>query len=192
VKARLKAPTRDTSFAILGLLSMGQELSGYDLVKAVEGSVGFFWTPAKSQIYAELKRVVSLGWATEREVPQSNRPDKRVYTLTPEGQDALHTWLKGPDEEPEDIKSVFLLKLFYGHLLDREDVIAKVLEYREWARSMLARYEAIDQLIDEHGGHEGPQFYPWVTLTYGIAHARCGVEWSERLLQELEEKGGKP
>jgi DNA-binding PadR family transcriptional regulator len=39
-----------TSYAVLGLLTYG-ERSGYDLTKLVEQSIGFFFTPAKSQIY---------------------------------------------------------------------------------------------------------------------------------------------
>ena len=43
--------------AVLGLLADG-ERSGYDLLKAIERSVGFFWTPAKSQLYALLPKLV--------------------------------------------------------------------------------------------------------------------------------------
>ena len=46
-----------TEAAVLGLLSHGPR-SGYDLRKAVELSVGYFWGPAKSQIYAVLPRLV--------------------------------------------------------------------------------------------------------------------------------------
>ncbi|MGH9169144.1 MAG: PadR family transcriptional regulator, partial [Acidimicrobiia bacterium] len=67
-----------TSFAVLGLLTFGEH-SGYELHQLVEQSIGFFLTPAKSQIYAELRRLVSLGYAVEREVEQDRRPDKRVY-----------------------------------------------------------------------------------------------------------------
>jgi DNA-binding PadR family transcriptional regulator len=74
-----------TSYAILGLLTFGQELSGYDLGKVVEQSIGFFWTPAKSQVYGELRRLVAVGYATGREVEQSGRPDKRLYAITPDG-----------------------------------------------------------------------------------------------------------
>ena len=77
-----------TSYAILGLLTFG-EMSGYDLMKLAAQSVAYFWTPAKSQIYGELKRLVEAGFATAREVAQHQRPDKRLFRITPEGEWAL-------------------------------------------------------------------------------------------------------
>src|SRR3990172_6975272 len=90
-----KAKAPDTAYGVLGMLTFGQ-MSGYDLTKAIEGSIGFFWAPAKSQLYAELRRLVTLGWAREREVEQTDRPDKRIYTITPAGEGALRTWLGTP------------------------------------------------------------------------------------------------
>src|SRR5207244_12352068 len=78
----LPAPT----YAILGLLTWG-EMSGYDLGKLIEGSIAhFFFKPAKSQIYAELRRLVGEGFATEREVAQDSRPDKRLYAVAPQAR----------------------------------------------------------------------------------------------------------
>ena len=48
-------PVTATEVAVLGLLADG-ESSGYDLLRAAERSVGFFWTPAKTQLYAILKK----------------------------------------------------------------------------------------------------------------------------------------
>src|SRR5919106_3112715 len=74
-----------TSYAVLGLLTFG-EMSGYDITKVAEQSIGFFFTPAKSQIYSELRRLVSLGYSTEREVEQDRLPDKRLYRITERGR----------------------------------------------------------------------------------------------------------
>ena len=65
---------------MLGLLSHGPR-SGYDLKKAVESSVGLFWAPAKSQIYAVLP-ASSRPVTHAAKVAQDQRPDKSVYRLT--------------------------------------------------------------------------------------------------------------
>lgn len=187
----------DTSYGILGLLTFGRELSGYDMAKAVEGSLGFFWAPAKSQIYTELKRLREVGLISEREVPQDNRPTKRVYTITPAGQDAFRAWLAASDEEPEEVRSVFLLKLFFGHELTPAQVRDKVGEFRAWCAATLAGYEAIENAIEGAGGPEAAnQLFPYLTLTYGLAHARCGLAWADEVLARLDagspaKKGGK-
>ena len=47
-----------TSYAVLGLLSGGRELSGYDLRKWAANSLQFFyWSPSLSHIYTELRRL---------------------------------------------------------------------------------------------------------------------------------------
>lgn len=178
------------------MLTFGQELSGYDMVKAVEGSVGFFWAPAKSQIYAELKRLRGAGMIDEREVPQDSRPTKRVYTITPEGREAFTAWQRSADAEPEETKSIFLLKLFFGHQLPPDEVRTKVVEFREWAAAALAGYEGIEHAIEDHGGPDAPfQLYPYLTLTYGLAHAQCALAWADDVLARLDaraKEGGTP
>ncbi len=70
-----------TEAALLGLLRKGP-MSGYDLRKDVERSIGYFWAPAKTQIYSTLPRLVEAGFATQQRVVQSARPDKTIYELT--------------------------------------------------------------------------------------------------------------
>ncbi|MFI8792971.1 hypothetical protein [Streptomyces sp. NPDC055105] len=47
-----------TAWAVLGLLSFPGERTGYELKKWADASLRFFyWSPAISQIYAELRRL---------------------------------------------------------------------------------------------------------------------------------------
>ncbi|MBI2237792.1 MAG: PadR family transcriptional regulator [Actinobacteria bacterium] len=175
-----------TSYAVLGLLTFA-EMSGYDLMKAVDQSIGFFWTPAKSHIYAELRRLVSVGYATEREVEQSGRPDKRLYAITPAGEEAFRRWLVESPVELEPIKSTFLLKLFFGHLMDPAAVAANVSEYRRQMDGLLGEFRAIERHIQEEGGLP----HPYLTLKYGIAYAQAAIGWCDETLKELEGRGKK-
>ena len=55
-------PLRATSWAVLGLLSFDEELSGYDVKKWADWSLRFFyWAPSYSQIYGELHKLEELG-----------------------------------------------------------------------------------------------------------------------------------
>src|SRR5687768_15535792 len=110
-KADIELPA--TSWAILGMLTFGTK-SGYDLSKMVAQSIGHFFSPAKSQIYSELRRLVDLGFADVEHVNQTARPNKRLYSITPEGRRELTNWLETSEVEPESIKSPFLLKMFFG------------------------------------------------------------------------------
>ena len=64
-----------TAWTVLGLLSFGTDLSGYDLKKWADNSLRFFyWSPAASQIYAELRRLERLGYATSTVASEGGGP----------------------------------------------------------------------------------------------------------------------
>ncbi len=177
-EANEKLPT--TSFAVLGLLTFG-EMSGYDLVKAVGRSVGFFWTPAKSQIYAELRRLVSVRYATEREVEQTLRPDKRLYRITPKGEAALRAWLEDAALEPETIKFPLLLKVFFAHRMSRETLVEQLQAARGRAEGFIAELREIEADIKD----VAEMAYPYLTLKFGLAHARATIRWCDDALKDL-------
>src|SRR6188472_1422015 len=90
------ARLRSTSYAVLGLLSFGRELSGFDMKRWADWSLKFFyWAPSFSQIYGELHKLEELGLVDSR-VDENKRPqrkrgerEKRVYRITPEGERAV-------------------------------------------------------------------------------------------------------
>src|SRR5919199_237104 len=93
-----------TEAAILGLLNV-REQSGYELSRAVERGVGFFWAPARSGIYAVLPKLLAKRFVERRHIPGGRR-QKQVYRITKEGKEALRAWLEdervdyGPARNP--------------------------------------------------------------------------------------------
>lgn len=181
-----------TAYAVLGMLTFAEEgISGYDVLKAVESSVGFFWSPAKSQVYAELRRLLAAGYATEREVQQEGRPDKRLYAITPAGEEALAAWLTSEDPEPEAFRSTFLMRLFFGHRMSREQVARLVSGFRAYNEGMLARFRAIEEDI-RSSSPKSLRGYPHATLRYGIAHTEAILRWCDQTLEDIgSKKGGR-
>ena len=113
-----------TECAVLGMLTRG-ERSGYDLLKAIEGGVGFFWTPAKSQLYALLPKLVERGLLKARRVEQEKRPDKTLYRITPAGRHALRDGLM--QASPAVDRNAFELRVFFGEHL-RPGALRKMIE----------------------------------------------------------------
>ena len=58
------------------------DLSGLELARDFEKSMGFFWQASHQQIYQELRKLAEKGWLNKREVHQSGKPNKIVYGLT--------------------------------------------------------------------------------------------------------------
>jgi len=168
-----------TEAAILGLLRLG-ERSGYDLSKMVRGSVGYFWSPAQSQIYSILPRLVEAGFAVRRGVRQARRPDKQLYRITKRGEAALDEWLNDPETEAAPAKNPFLLKLFLGEFMSREAVVAHVKRGRAEAAAELAELEQIRP--DTSGAHP----YDGLILDWGLMRARAFIRWADRAVREIE------
>ena len=57
-----------TGYAILGLLTFGDELTGYEIKQRADMTLRFYWvSPAMSQIYTELRRLTDT--ASSRPTP---------------------------------------------------------------------------------------------------------------------------
>ncbi len=173
-----------SSYAILGLVSFA-ERSGYDLKRFADISVKhFFWSPAKSQIYAELRRLESLGLIVQREVEQERRPDKRLYKITPEGREALQLWLVRPELEPEVLKSSLMLNLFFGSLMPIDSIIDQIDRFREGLKGVITEFEVTEATIKDSEEY----FFPYLTLKCGIAREKSSLAWAEEALEQLRQK----
>jgi len=87
------------------------DLSGYELARDFETSLGFFWHASHQQIYQELRKLAEKGWLNRREVAQSGKPDKIVYGLTAKGRVALADWVFGTTRT-QAAKDELLVKLY--------------------------------------------------------------------------------
>src|SRR5919107_4338565 len=95
----LSAPTPDlpdlpvTAYALLGLLTFGDELTGYELKQRADITLRFYWVaPAMSQIYTELGRLTDHGYVE----PLTSEGEGRrttAYRITAAGAHALHEWI---------------------------------------------------------------------------------------------------
>lgn len=59
--------TATTANAILGLLSLRDEWSAFELTKEMRRNLRFFWPRAESRVYDELRRLEDAGLAHSRQ-----------------------------------------------------------------------------------------------------------------------------
>ena len=153
-----------TSFAVLGLLSFGRKLSGYEIRQWALASLRhFYWSPAQSQIYRELRRLEDLGLVSSESVAQSDRPDKTLYAITEAGHTELVRWVEGPVPEPPVVKHPALLRLFFGHVADPERLADIVTAHGD---SVDATTGELEELLVGLGDAPGAEF------------SRLATEWA--------------
>jgi DNA-binding PadR family transcriptional regulator len=152
---------------VLGLLSFGQELSGYDLKKWADHSLRFFfWSPAISQIYSELRRLESLGYVTSRVVAKDDTRSRRLYRITEEGREWLAHWLVSEPADVPILKHPTMLRVWLGDLMDPAALREVVVEHRDRVAAQLG-----DVREDRR----------WAaTKDSSMAHAELVIRWAER------------
>ncbi|MEV7542366.1 PadR family transcriptional regulator [Streptomyces sp. NPDC089915] len=179
-----------TSWAVLGLLSFGEELSGYDLKKWSDWSLRFFyWSPSFSQIYSELKRLEKAGYASSRMVAQeTGTRDKRVYRITDEGMDAVRHWARETPVDPPVLKHGPMLRLWLGHLLEPEQMRELLLQQQEFAEGMRLGAEADVAAAQQ----EEAWAYPTLTLKWAERYYASERDLAAAMLKDLETLPGRP
>jgi len=115
---RLRFPTRKASLdlALLGLIAEVPGVSGYDIMKIFDLSMAHYWHAHPTQIYPTLDRMEEFALIKRRNVVQRNRPNKRLYTITPAGERVLIEWLESPFEGINLKHPPVLRCRFLGHL----------------------------------------------------------------------------
>lgn len=183
-----------TSWAVLGLLSFGEELSGYDLKKWSDWSLRFFyWSPSFSQIYSELKRLEKAGYASSRMVAQeTGTRDKRVYRITDEGLAAVTAWAREAPVDPPVLKHGPMLRLWLGHLLEPEQMREVLVRHQEFAEKMRCRAVA-----DVEGAKdESAWAYPTLTLKWAERYYASERDLAAAMLDDIDalaaERGKRP
>ncbi|MEU5217864.1 PadR family transcriptional regulator [Streptomyces sp. NPDC020807] len=178
-----------TGWAVLGLLSHERELSGYDVKKWSDRSLGlFYWSPSFSQVYGELKRLETRGYARSRLVaPESGTRDKRVYRITDEGLAAVRRWARTAPLDPPVLKHGPMLRLWVGHLVEPARLREILTAHREYAETMRRRAEtdAADAGADEAWA------YPRLTLVWAERYYASERDLADAMLADIDKLEGE-
>ncbi len=170
-----------TSYVVLGLLER-RPRSGYDLVAFADRSIAYFWPISRSLIYRELGRLEELGLLTATEVAQRKLPDKKVYSMTEQGKQALDRWLAEPAGfEEVRYRNGFLVKLLLGRRMSSEQRKDLLDQYREAVETELTDLMAIVGRLERDPGARVGR----LTALHGVRQAQARLAWIEEVAEEL-------
>ena len=159
-----------TSYALLGLLTLGPGLSGYELKQRADKTLRFFWfSPAMSQVYAELDRLERADLVTSTEVGGPGRRRTRRFTITPAGETRLRRWLAESEVDFPVLKHSVALRLFLGHLAEPEQTRQMLEVYLDRLEERIAELRQIRALLDHNlGPGDDPRLrYPALVAEWG-------------------------
>lgn len=194
-----------TSYALLGLLTFGDELTGYELKQRADATLRFYWvSPAMSQVYSELARLTEHGLVLTRSrrsgsQGRSNGAEtsgSTTYRLSAKGRRALETWMRGTEPGFSVLKHPVALRLLLGHVVDPGTTIAMLEAHVE---ALDAEREALQRVREGLRGSDarGQAFrHPSLVADWGLDYfdneRRIVTTLIERLREEelREEEDG--
>jgi DNA-binding PadR family transcriptional regulator len=173
------------SEAILVCLA-DEPLTGYDLAKTFAQSIGFFWHADHQQIYRALRQLKEAGLVTDQLVVQQERPNKKVYSITPAGRERLLQWSQQHQPAPS-VKDDLLVKLYGLQYLDVCAVRSQVAERLEQHRRRLSLYERIEaESYSDVAADDPVATGRLLGLHLGLTYERGWIDWCGEALSMLD------
>ncbi len=118
--------------ALLGVIK-DTPLTGYDLVRHFQGTVGYLWSAPQSQIYPELRRMEAEGLIKAKVAPRGKHAEKRIYSITEQGMAELRRWATDFMPLPAQRDPVVLKAAFFD--------LAPLESVREQLRAHIAQFQ---------------------------------------------------
>jgi PadR family transcriptional regulator AphA len=164
-------------YVILSALSE-QCLTGYEITKEFDLVLGNFWHASHQQVYRELGKLADEGLASFKIEAQSGKPDKKLYSVTTFGKEALAHWFEEPTPFAAT-KNALLVKLY---ACDDHDTVCKLIaHFKASCLEALADYQLIAQRYYPEPVSEMEDWKKraFLTLRYGVMRREAQVAWAE-------------
>jgi PadR family transcriptional regulator AphA len=155
--------------------------SGYDLLKRFKQRLGFFWQASHQQIYQQLKAMHQEGLINCQQEAQQGKPDRKIYTMTELGSDALLAWLNEACK-PQKVNDSLLVKLYGGHLLDKKVLLAEISQHRrQHQKGLVIMQEMERQYLHLESIERSKLAMPYLTLRRGILGEQAWQVWAQEV-----------
>jgi DNA-binding PadR family transcriptional regulator len=156
---------------LLALLAK-EPAHGYELKQTYEQLFRAVLPPVNAgQIYTTLGRLERDKMVQDQTVEQGDRPDKRVYELTPAGRTAVQSWLEEPVCGPR-LRDEFFVKLVLARAAGIADATRLIERQR---RAYLQALRDLNELASQADVRANQTAR--LLIQGAILHLKADVEW---------------
>ncbi len=170
----------DTTLLLLGLLRRSS-MHGYQLMDFIEHNLSTCTDLKKPTSYLALERFAQQGWVTEQEIREGKRPPRKVYTITPEGEDEFKRLLivnlstYTPSKFPQDLGLAFADALPPEHVMELLKRRREMLHAELDAARRIPSHPGTLQLLVEHS----------------IVHLASELEWLDKVVGHFAQRASE-
>ena len=174
-----------SSYAVLGLLAVAP-FTAHELTVQARRSLHWVWPRSERSLYAEPKRLVTLGWAVtkERTTGQRSVPE---YRITAAGRRALQGWLDTPPARPAlDVEA--MLRAVFADGGDLEQLRAALRSNLDQAQDAV-REELVPQVrgyLDDGGPFPDRLHLIGLFSSFYLRFVELLEDWTEDALAEID------
>lgn len=169
--------------AILGFLRRAPQ-TGYALKnERFDKSVAYFWPADQTQIYKTLDKLVESGFATAEIEIQSDRPNRKNYSITKAGKEELVRWLKD-SMEPVVIRDPLLVQVFFSDFIDADDLLEVLAKAKVFHEKHLEKLQAI-QINSIARCTTREELGARLTLELGLKNKQAYLEWLDQATEAV-------
>jgi DNA-binding PadR family transcriptional regulator len=162
---------------LLGVLRHG-EMHGYQLHDFIEKNMAFCTDLKKPTAYFLLDKMQENGWVKVKEARDGNRPQKRIYKLTPKGEAAFLELLRDNLAGFSSAKTGSDIGLAFVDALSPDEAQTFLLQRRNAVAAQIAEFE-------EAPAHAGSY---QLLIDHQLHYLRSELEWLNLVIRRVKAK----
>ncbi len=171
----------DRALLLLGLLRQ-EHRHGYQLHEFVEANMALCTDLKRATAYLLLDRMAAKGWVTFETTQEGNRPPRRVYRLTPAGEQAFQAMLAAGLTSHTLTRLAGDVALAFLDALPPDQAASLLRQRRE---AMRAARETLLATPPHRGSLQ-------LVIEHQLRHLAAELEWLDELIQRLESAAQPP
>ena len=137
--------------ALLGLLSE-KTMHPYEIEQEVKYRDMRFWTElSMSSIYKLLRKLEGEGMVYKKEQKSPENRLRKLYSISPEGERALKSRVRGLLSEPEHTRWQVDIGTYNSNLIPEKELKDSLHQYRQALRERITGYRDLQKFLEDSG-----------------------------------------
>jgi len=167
-------------YVVMGMV-LDKEMTGYDIKKEVENTIGNFYRANYGRLYPALSKLADKGYLTMNEQTQGKRL-KKYYKTTELGKEAFLEWLSSPVDLTLSPDAHLTQIFFYGEL-PKEIRDKRLQEYEFYTEQSLQQFQNMAKMLPD-GDMSDQGYFGISTLYFGLQNAHATLRWLKHIREQ--------
>ena len=165
----------DRKLLLLGLLRT-QEMHGYQLNDFIDAFLAVCVDVKKPTAYYLLNKMHTDGWIAVEEQQEGNRPVRRIYSITPEGETAFQKLLRANLGSYTPVQFNNDIGLAFMDALSKEERDILLTQRRD---DLAKQYDAVESIPEHPGNFQ-------LMIEHQVRHLKTELEWLDDIIARLQ------